>query len=417
MPEQVRALIVDAAIEEHQRIARCLAEKSGIEVVGSAYGGHEAISLVPALRPNVVLIDRYLPDLDGHRTTKAILDACPWVSVVILSPDVDAASLRSAGFAGASRVLSKPFTDEQLLASVEEVYHLGAGRRASVSQPSDGVMRKAELFTFYAARGGLGCTTLACNTAIALKQLTGKEVALFDCGLPFGDVALLMGLEPRPTIVDLLPRGDDLAVPPLGDVIVSHDSGVRVLLAPPSPEKAEAITAEQVRQVLADLRQQFDYVVIDTWPTFDERILHVLDASDKIVVPTTLEMPAIKNTKLLLNLVRELAYRQEKLALVLNRADSDVGLRADEAEQVLQQRFTTRVVSNWAVACRALNRGNPILLSEPSAPITADILALTRMLAGISPPVPAAAAPRLRGVGRLVRRHLSSASVGAPAAP
>lgn len=348
----------------------------------------------------------------------------PTVAVILVSPETDPDHLRRAMLAGARHVLTKPHTDDELLSSVRHVYQLEARRRHAVTattQPAPlaaspqfptvaPVDRDGKTYTFYSAKGGVGCTTLACNLAVALRQLTGKEVAIFDCGLLFGDVGIVLNLNQRQTILDLLPRlnaGAPLDGETLRQVMAGHPSGVKVLLAPPSPEKAELITPEHVRRILAALREQFDYVVIDTWPTFEERILHVLDASDSILVPTTLEMPAIKNCKLLLDVAAALSYPPEKIALVLNRADSRGGISVADVERILERRFMAEIVSDGRPTTHSLNEGVPFVMSHPTAPISANLATLARRITGT--PEPVLPQPRSRGATGLFRAVFGAA--------
>jgi pilus assembly protein CpaE len=148
------------------------------------------------------------------------------------------------------------------------------------------------------------------------------------------------------------------------------------------------------------MREQFDYVVIDTWPTFEERILHILDASDKIIVPTTLEMPAIKNSKLLLDVTGALSYPPEKILMVLNRADSRGGIRVQDVEQILGRTFAAEIVSDGQVTTHSLNEGVPFVVSHPHATISANVADLARKLAGLAAPVSAEVRPRRSGLLR-----------------
>ncbi|HEU5315391.1 MAG TPA: AAA family ATPase, partial [Chloroflexota bacterium] len=149
-------------------------------------------------------------------------------------------------------------------------------------------------------------------------------------------------------------------------------------------------------------RDQFDYVVIDTWPTFEERILNVLDAADKVVVPTTLEMPAIKNCKLLLDVTSALAYPAEKVMLVLNRADSRGGIRVQDVEQILQRQFAAEVVSDGRLTTASLNEGVPFVMTHPDAPISKDVLRLAGTIAGAPLGVVEEAKPKRAGLLRTV---------------
>ena len=401
--EMIRVLVVDAAAEVHTQVSIALGVVPDVEVVGALTSGEQAVERIPALRPDIVLLSM---DDGGAAHADAIATRFPAVSLIMTSRNGEAEQLRRAMLAGARHFLVKPLTPAELVESVRGVYRLDESRRVAAATaavqvgqiaPGSGGMspppraatgpaREGKIFTFYSAKGGAGCTTLACNTAIALKRATNKEVALFDCGLLFGDVGVVLNLNPRSTLVDLLPQMDAHPGPLdpefLSQMMVPHASGVKVLLAPSSPEKAELVTAEHVQRVLVALRDQFDYVVIDTWPTFEERILNVLDAADRIVVPTTMEMPAIKNSKLMLDVTSALAYSPDKVVLVLNRADSRGGIRVQDVEQILQKQFTAEVVSDGRLTTASLNEGVPFVMTNPDAPISRDIMRLAGALVG-----------------------------------
>jgi pilus assembly protein CpaE len=441
MAETIKILLVVGAgdARQPQAFRPALEREPGFEVVAVPLGpaglvpgrtGADAVlEVLPLVRPELVLVDCGLADVDGLTLTESVASKCPWTSVVALVPAErlgDPEFLRRAGLAGARQLLPTPVEPAELIRTLRQVYHLDAARRAShAPSAAAGPSRSAQVFAFYAAKGGLGCTTLACNTAVALKQLTGKEVALFDCGLLFGDVAVLLNLDPRQqTIVDLLPhlaaqsghRGSPgagvngkateaslLDADHLNKLLVTHVSGIKVLLAPSSPEQSEVVQPQHVRTVLGLLRDHFDYVVVDTWPTFDERMLHVLDAADQIVVPTTLELPAVKNTKLLLDVVGALGHPADKVKLVLNRVGSRVSARVQDVEASLGLTAVAQVASDWRLTTLALNQGVPLVLSQPDSPIAGNVRALAQALAGAGAGASAPQAARGRGAAGLLR--------------
>lgn len=420
LPEVIRVLVVDAAAEVQQRVAEAIEGLPEAELAGAAETGQRAVELIPALQPDIVLLSMD-DDATYEAAAETITTRYPLVSVIMTSRDGETAQLRRAMLAGARHFLVKPFAPEELIDGVRSVYQLDERRRAAVhavpmpaitgamSPPpraATGPAREGKIFTFYSAKGGAGSTTLACNIAVALKRATNKEVALFDCGLLFGDVGVVLNLNPRSTIVDLLPQMESSPGPLdpefLSQMMIPHASGVKVLLAPSSPEKAELVTAEHVQRVLVALRDQFDYVVIDTWPTFEERILNVLDAADKVVVPTTLEMPAIKNSKLLLDVTSALAYSPDKVVMVLNRADSRGGIRIQDVEQILQKQFAAEVVSDGRLTTLSLNEGVPFVMTHPDAPISRDIMRLASSLVGAPLGMAEEAKPKRAGLLRTV---------------
>ena len=432
LSEVIRVFIADEASALHQRVASALDGQADMELAGAVTTGAEAMDAIESLRPDVVLLSMELlvgpsdaaavdvgeaGTLGGAELAEAIGERFPAVSVIMTSRSGEAEQLRRAMLAGARHLLVKPFPDTELVESVRSVFRLDASRRSGAGVPPAPVMqpppraaapaaREGKIFTFYSAKGGAGCTTLACNAAVALKRATGKEVAIFDCGLLFGDVGVVLNLNPRTTIVDLIPQMEANPGPLdpefLSQTMVPHASGVKVLLAPASPEKAELVTAEHVHRVLVALRDQFDYVVIDTWPTFEERILSVLDAADKVVVPTTVEMPAIKNCKLLLDVTSALAYPPDKVVLVLNRADSRGGIRVQDVEQILQKEFSVEVVSDGRLTTASLNEGVPFVMTNPDAPISRDVLRLGSTLAGIELGAGEESKPKRTGLLRTV---------------
>jgi len=418
----IRVLVVDATAEVQEHVAAALAAQPDAELAGAATTGQHAIELISVLHPDIVLLSMD-DDATHAAAAETITTRFPSVSVIMTSRDGETAQLRRAMLAGARHFLVKPFAPDELIDGVRSVYRLDEGRRAAAAtqlapapvtagimspppRAATGPAREGKIFTFYSAKGGAGSTTLACNTAVALKRATNKEVALFDCGLLFGDVGVVLNLNPRSTIVDLLPQMESNPGPLdpefLSQVMIPHASGVKVLLAPSSPEKAELVTAEHVQRVLVALRDQFDYVVIDTWPTFEERILNVLDAADKVVVPTTLEMPAIKNSKLLLDVTSALAYSPDKVLMVLNRADSRGGIRIQDVEQILQKQFAAEVVSDGRLTTLSLNEGVPFVMTHPDAPISKDIMRLASTLVGAPLGATEEAKPKRAGLLRTV---------------
>src|SRR5438477_9701873 len=219
--------------------------------------------------------------------------------------------LRRAMLAGAREFLVKPCSGDDLIRSMRHVYRLEASKRAMVvAQPppgttmlngviiDDGEPRHGKIITIVSPKGGVGRTCVAANLAVALKIATQKKVALFDASLYFGDLGVMLNLLSNKTIVDLTEHIEDLDADLLNDIMVTHSSGVKVLLAPPAPEMAELVTAEHVRRILVEMASSFDYVIVDTWPSFAEVVLTAMDMADDILLVMTLEMTAIKDVKL-----------------------------------------------------------------------------------------------------------------------
>src|SRR5439155_3452102 len=182
-------------------------------------------------------------------------------------------------------------------------------------------------------------------------------------------------------------------------VLVRHDSGVDLLLAPPSPETAELVTHDDLPQILEHLRTLYDYVVVDIDKRLDEVNLRVLDAADTIFVVMTADLSCLKNVRLVLETIGHLGYEQEKLHLVLNRSNAFTGINVKNAESALKRTIEHQVVNEYRGAISALNSGAPFMFTKADSLLGRSLLDFTRSVdKGVAPS--AAVRPRLAGATR-----------------
>jgi pilus assembly protein CpaE len=226
--------------------------------------------------------------------------------------------------------------------------------------------------TVFSAKGGCGKTTLATNLAAALADRGRREVCLVDLDLAFGDVAIALQLFPAHTIADAVPLGDNLDFTAVQALLTPHSPGLTTLVAPVEPSSAESVPAALVSRVLKLLRAHFDYVVVDTPPAFDDQVLAAFDLSDVVALIATLDIPALKNLKLTLETMDLLDYPRDCWRVVINRADSKVGLAIGEVEKTLRAPISVQIPSSRDVPA-AINRGVPIVLDDPRHPVTLAI--------------------------------------------
>lgn len=392
MADQINVLIVDDIPETRDHLTKLLSFESDIVVVGAAASGREAIELAEQLRPDVVLMDINMPDMDGITTTEQLATRVPTAAVVMMSVQGEADYLRRSMLAGAREFLVKPFSSDELTASIRQVYAREREKlsRIAVVPPSvaaaTGPAREpGRLLAVFSPKGGVGRTTIAVNLAVAAAVELKRETVLMDGAFQFGDVAVLLNLNPKgKSIADLVPELEAGGEPEsLDTFVVSHSSGLRVLLAPPSPEMAELVTATGVRRVLDALRARHDLVVVDCPPTFNETTLAILDAADAILAVLTLEITSIKNIRLFLEVADQLGYEREKLVLVLNRADSTLGIRVSDVEHSIGRRIDHSIVSDGRTVVYALNRGVPFVVASRETQVAQDVIRLARAVAGV----------------------------------
>jgi pilus assembly protein CpaE len=297
--------------------------------------------------------------------------------------------------AGAQSFLVKPLAPAKTLEAIRETHTAFRKRRQALlaSLPPSGPVTpprvRGKRIVVFGAKGGVGKTTLAVNLSVALKQITHASVMLMDADFYFGDAGIQMNLNPLHTVIDLLPASNDLDPSLLDQVMVTHKSGVQVLTGPGRPEEAEHITAQHVEDILQYLPRVFDYVIVDCSPSYDERMLRVLDQADLLLLVLTPEVGAIRNTGYFLDLAKALGYREDKIILVLNRANSNVGISMPAVENNLKQPILFKINSGGRLVALAANRGEPLVLTHPQADLSRAVFAIAQHIRKVMAPAAA----------------------------
>jgi pilus assembly protein CpaE len=326
--------------------------------------------------------------MDGIATTERISATFPTTSIIMMSVQGEADYLRRSMLAGAREFLVKPFSSDELTASIRQVHLRETQRRGRMvvafqgtpGAGGEGGKKNGKVITLFAPKGGVGRTTLAVNLAVAMAGEQRQTVTLVDGSFQFGDVGVLLNLNPKnksiiDVVADPLTTDEDY----VDTTLISHSTGIKVLLAPPSPEMAELITVDQIRKMMSRLRDTNDFTIVDLWPHFNDVSLALLDMSDTILTILTLEITNIKNIRLFLEVAEQLGYG-DRLKLVLNRADSAFGIRVADVESSVGRKIDHQVVSDGRTVVYALNRGVPFVWSNSQAPVSEDILKISRAL-------------------------------------
>jgi pilus assembly protein CpaE len=228
-------------------------------------------------------------------------------------------------------------------------------------------------------KGGTGKTLTTCNLAVSLAE-RGSRVAIVDLDLQFGDVGLSLGLAPDRTIYDLIKSGGTLDAEKLDGYLLTHESGVRLLSAPIRPDHASAITVPFLRDVYAVLRSSFDVVLVDTPPGFSPEVIATIDSATNICMVGMLDTLSLKNTKLGLETLDLMGFDPARVKLVLNRADSRVGITADDVLAIVGRKPDVTVPSDRDIP-RTVNEGTPISMSKPRSEAAGAFRALAQSYA------------------------------------
>ena len=360
-----------------QRLLSYTLRQEGFEV-GVVADGAEALRAWEADRPALILLDVMLPKLDGYAVAQRIREdeaGAGHTPIIMLTAEGDVEQRVRGLRASADDYLMKPFHPAELLARIRGLLSRFAPSEAAQSRPPSG-----HVLAFYGAKGGVGTTTIAVNTAIALQRDAGRSVVLVDGNLQFGDhrVFLDIGLD-RKSIVDVV-SAPTIDAELIRQVVVRHDSGIDLLLAPPSPETAELVTPEALPTILEILGATYDYVVVDVDKRLDEVNLRIFDAAEVIYVVLTADLSSLKNVRIMLETLANLGYDSSRVQLVLNRSTAFTGINVKNAEGALRRPIEHHVVNDYRGAISALNSGAPVLDTKADSPLGRAIVELTRAI-------------------------------------
>ena len=390
--EKFRVLIVDDVAETRENIRKLLQFEADIEVVAVARTGREAISLTQEVNPDVVLMDINMPDMDGITATEIIRQKMPTVQVVILSVQGDQNYMRKAMLVGARDFLTKPPMPDELVAAIRRAGKMAREERSKNAQafaavPSGanfnaaaGVSTQGKVIMFYSPKGGTGCTTLAVNTAVALCN-EETRVVIVDASLQFGDVALFLNEQGKNTMLDLIPRVEELDPSIVEEVMIKHAvSGLHILASPSRPEHGEKVNPDQFTKLLRYLRQLYAYIMVDTSSYLNDVTLSVLDVAEAVVLVTAQDIPSIKNDRLFLDLCLTLTIPIEKVVLVMNKYDKRIAILPERIGENLKQPVMAVIPLDEKTVIPSVNRGVPFMLDNKTSPAARGIYTLVEVL-------------------------------------
>jgi pilus assembly protein CpaE len=387
MPEKTRVLVVDDIAETRENVRKLLQFEADIEVAGAARSGREAIQLTEELKPDVVLMDINMPDMDGITATEMIRQRNLVTQIIILSVQGDPNYMRKAMLAGARDFLTKPPMADELISAVRRAGEMARQERAKSAQVASNAAVTAQptlraglsngrVVMVYSPKGGTGVTTLAVNLAITLHNEETRAV-LVDGNLQFGDVAVFLNEQGKNTILDLAPRADELEPEIVESVMIKHAaSGLHVLAAPSRPEHADHVNSDQFGKLVKYLRQLYAYVVIDTAHMLNDITLATIDVSDVIILVVTQDIPAIKNARLFLDLLSTIGVKRDRICFVMNRYDKRITISPEKVGENLKQPVVGVIPLDERIVIPSVNRGVPFMLDNKTQPCARSVFSL-----------------------------------------
>ncbi|MEX0817766.1 MAG: AAA family ATPase [Gaiellales bacterium] len=369
--EQVR-IFVTGHCDGLPELREALERHAEVELVGWSDGVRESASTLTGGHLQVVL----------HGTRASSLPADDLAAIrehtraplILLASGESSALLEEALEADVSDVLLLPQMTENVVFAIRKAGH--SGRRAQGGGASP---RRGRIVTVFSPKGGTGKTVTSTNLAATFAKYEGKRTLLLDLDLQFGDAAIMLGIEPEKTIYDLVVAPGELDSEKLAGYTTRHNCGLDILPAPLRPEDAELVTEAKLARLLEVARESYDVIVVDTSPFFHGPMLATLDRTDELLLVAGLEVPTLKNVRLSLQTLELLAFPSNRIKVVLNRANSKVGMKPGEVEGALEVKVRFELPSDGKVPL-AVNRGTPLVLADDKAEFSKAVRQMAKQL-------------------------------------
>jgi pilus assembly protein CpaE len=356
MAARIRALVaLDAGVDSNT-IQSMLPDNSTIEVVGIINGLEESWRTLQETESDLLIVacegysDRALYFIDA-----AVKDQSDR-PVVVMTTGSPNGFVRRVFESGADDILTLPEPTERIAFALEKA----VARRRGAAVASG--IALAPMICVLGPKGGTGKTLVSTNLSVSLA-LAGRRAALVDLDLQFGDIGLALGLRPDKTIHDLARSGGSLDSEKLGAYLVKHESGLQVLMAPTRPDQASTVTVDFLRDVFTTLRSMCDYVIVDTPPGFTPEVIAAIDLSSDVCIVGMLDSLSLKNTKLGLETLELMGYDPDHITLILNRADTRVGITLEDVDAIIGRPPQVFIPSDRQIPI-SVNDGTPIVIQE-----------------------------------------------------
>jgi pilus assembly protein CpaE len=337
--------------------------------------GPEGLSKIPAFEPDMMIVDLKLPEMDGFEILER-LRRDPKYShipvIVITAQDVLSEKLKAFEL-GADDYLVKPFQPEELVARMGILARRGRAIQM-VQQMGTTTKSTASVITVHSLRGGVGCSSIVVNMGLALYKIWGKQTLLIDGVLTAGQVALMLDGKPGATWENLvgieLENLDDAVI---GELMVSHKSGIRYIASPRYPIASDTFTTDALHLLMEKLKAHNEFIVVDTSHDFSDMTIQMLSMSSSILLVMAPEMASLRTALSALEIYDRLGIPMDRVKIVLNNNSSSPAIKKEQLEKVLKRPIDFVLPFEAGEVNRALNFGQPFILNNPDLQICLNL--------------------------------------------
>jgi pilus assembly protein CpaE len=353
-----------------------------LELAGEAAYGTEATYSASELNPHVVLIALEDPPVRGLATLEALQFQTPDTPVIAYSSSANSQLFRSAMRVGARDFLEKPLTSSDLRDAIHTALAQEEQRQLRRWSEDGSISARGTVLTVAGAKGGTGKTTIATNLAIALRIVTGQEVALVDCDAQFGDVATMLDMSVERSVADLARSDSDITRATVHEYLARHESGVNLLLAADEPDDWRALQPDHVSALTRALAESHEYVVLDTPGTMNQAVAASLAEAAIVLLVTSLDVSSIKDTKTALRILESWDLPLDRVRLVVNNNTRVSTITPDDVAKATGREVAESLPNDPQVGV-SVQTGVPVVLSDPGGKFARSVTRIAERIAGV----------------------------------
>jgi len=366
-----RILMIDDEPIYHKMVEHALSTL-GYEMY-YALDGIQGLNAASAIDPDLVISDVLMPQLTGYEVTRRLRENPRFadIPVLILTGKDQLGDKLKAFEAGADDYLTKPFAPAELVARLNVLLSRSQKLKTLQALDKDKKVENARIIAVHSLRGGVGCSSMAVNLAVAFWELWHRPTLLVDAVLTAGQIALMLNMPLKRTwasIADI--NAAELDMKTLRSIIFSYKNTFDCIAGPTTPSEAEIISPEALRASLNLLKTLYDYIVIDLPHDFNEVSIHMLDIANIILMMGAPEMASIRAVAAAIDAFQKLGYDPEKYRLVLNHTFEQEGLKQGQIEKALDVSVKLSIPYAPLDFIRAINIGRPLVYGSPTSPVT-----------------------------------------------
>lgn len=377
--ETIQAMVLTDRAESVNRLQSILStdKRFSVRFVNTA---QDALKVLAQDAPRVIAVDDTVKDVTPLEAIRKLTLLSPLTPIVALADDRAVAYVREAMLAGARAFILKPFSESDVFTTLSQLVEIETLRQDSIVNRHTTSGHRNQTILFISPKGGAGCTTLAVNTAVMLRQMTNNSVALIDGHGSLGDLETVLNLNAQFTCSDLMAQGAGIDLDLITGMMVTHKSGLHVLVSGRNLEDPTSNNVEQFEKMLSLIAGEYNYVVIDGGAIIEEQTSVALSLADKVLLVVTPEMTALHRTSLFLRAADESSFPREKLYLVVNRDGIKGGLTADDVGNHLNMQVIASIAEDMGLVTYSLNRGVPLVQSDPRSAVARSMEKLTKQM-------------------------------------